>query len=272
MWWFLACSSPDPTFELTGSVVEVRPPAEVVVAHDDIPGFMSAMSMPFRVADPALLQGLDPGDRVAGTLVVGDGGTVLERLVVTAEAPPKKAEDPPELAPGQSVPEGAIFPGTDVILAEGDPVTIGQGQQGRWAVTFVYTRCPVPEFCPLVVSRFQSLQEVLPPGARLLAITMDPEYDSRSVLKEFAARNAATPGRWDFGKVPDEVLFGLAEKAGLKVAGKGQGIVHDLILLILDENGRLVKRYHDMAWDRDEVVRWLSPGGAAAPPAPTGTP
>jgi protein SCO1 len=255
MWWILACSA-DPRFELTGSVVEVRPPTEVVIAHDDIPGFMAAMTMPFTVAEPGLLTGLDPGDKVAGTLVVGDSATVLERLVVTAEAPVPEA--PPELAPGEAVPVGAIFPTTDVILAEGSPVTIGQGQEGRWAVTFIYTRCPIPEYCPLVVSRFQSLQEVLPAGARLLAITMDPEYDSRSVLKEFGAKNAAVPGKWDFGKVPDEVLFGLAEKAGLKVAGKGQGIVHDLVLLILDEDGRLVKRYGDMAWDRDEVVKALS--------------
>lgn len=253
MWWMLACAT-DPRFELTGSVVEVRPPSEVVVAHDDIPGFMAAMSMPFRVADPAMLGGVDPGDRIAGTLVVGDAGTVLERLIVTAEAPP---EAPPELAPGEAAPEGAIFPSTPVILAHGSPVTIGQGQEGRWAVTFIYTRCPIPEYCPLVVSRFQSLQEGLPAGARLLAITMDPEYDSKSVLREFGERSAAVPGRWDFGRVPDEVLFGLAEKAGLKVAGKGQGIVHDLVLLILDQDGRLVKRYHDMAWDRDEVLGLL---------------
>lgn len=259
MWWILACSV-DQRYELTGSVVEVRPPSEVVVAHDAIPGFMEAMSMPFRVADPALLGGLDPGDRVSATLVVGRE-TVLERLVVTAEAPPP--EEPPDLAPGEAVPVGAIFPATPVLLAEGEPVTLGQGQEGRWAVTFVYTRCPIPEYCPLVVSRLQSLQEDLPPNARLLAITMDPGYDSRSVLREFAKKNAAIPGRWDFGKVPDEVLFGLAEKAGLEVTGKGQGIVHDLVLLLLDEDGRLIRRYGDMAWDRDEVLTLLrgSPSG-----------
>lgn len=246
-------------FPVAGEVVELRPPDTVVIAHEDIPGFMAAMTMPFQVADPALLTGLDPGDAVAGTLSVRDGRSVLASLTVTREAPPAP-EAPPELAPGESVGEGQLFPSTEVMLAVGSGVTIGQGQTGRYGVTFIYTRCPIPEYCPKVVTRFQALQRELPAGARLLAITMDPEYDSRSVLREFGASVGATPGRWDFGRVPDEVLFGLAEKAGLKVTGKGQiGIVHDLVLLILDEDGRLVRRYKDMDWDQAEIVRLLTP-------------
>jgi protein SCO1/2 len=239
-------------------VIELRPPTELVIAHEEIPGFMEAMTMPFTLADPAELSSVGPGDLVAGTLVVGEEGTRLHDLVVTQKKPP--AEEPPTLAPGQFVPEGAIFPSTPVILAEGSPVTLGQGQEGRWAVTFIYTRCPVPEFCPLVVSRLQALQPALPEGARILAITLDPEYDSRGVLREYAGKVGAKPGVWDFGKVPGEVLFGLAEKAGLKTAGEGLGIVHDLVLLVLDEDGRLVKRYHDMKWEQDEVVKLLSRG------------
>jgi protein SCO1/2 len=263
MWWWFACATEDPTYPVTGEVIELRPPSELVIAHEEIPGFMEAMTMPFTLADPADLSEVGPGDKVAGTLVVGKEGTRLHELQVTQKKP--VAEEPPALAPGQSVPEGAIFPSTPVMLAEGSPITLGQGQEGRWAVTFIYTRCPVPEFCPAVVSRLQALQPALleaqgSGGARILAITLDPEYDSRGVLREFAAQVGAKPGVWDFGKVPGEVLFGLAEKAGLKTAGEGLGIVHDLVLLVLDEDGRLIKRYHDMKWDQDEVVKLLSRG------------
>ncbi len=255
-----ACGAPEPRFEVTGEVVEVRSLTEVVVAHDDIDGFMDAMTMPFTVADPKGLEGVAPGDRIAGTLVVARSGTVLQDLRVTARAPePEPAEAPPDLAPGQAVPEGAIFPGTPVILAKGSPITIGQGQEGRIAVTFLYTRCPIPEFCPLITSRFLALQQVLPQGARLLAITMDPEHDSRGVLRDYAEEHGAEPGRWDLGVVPKEVLFGLAEKAGLKVHGRGLGITHDLVLLILDEDGRLIRRYDHMQWDQAEVVGLLTP-------------
>lgn len=248
----LACVGADPEFPVTGRVVEVRGPTEVVIAHDDIPGFMAAMTMPFQVRDAALLAGVDPGDTVAGTLVVGRDRARLESLVVTAEAPPE--EQPPDLAPGESVPEGAIFPETPIVLAQGSPVTLGKGQTGRWLLTFVYTRCPIPEFCPAVVLKLQALQEVLPPDTRILAVTLDPEYDSRGVLRDFAKQVGAVPGRWDFGRVPDEVLVGLAEKAGLQVhGGRGADITHDLVFVVLDADGRLVKRWRDLSWEPAEL-------------------
>lgn len=252
----LACAPAPLEYPVTGRVIEVRSASEVVIAHDDIPGFMAAMTMPFTVADPALLAGVDPGDGVAGTLVVDAGSTRLVRLVVTTEAPPP--EEPPALAPGQSVPEGAIFPSTPIVLAEGAPVTLGQGQQGRWILTFVYTRCPIPEFCPAVVTRLQALQDQLPPDTRILAVTLDPAWDSRGVLRDFGRSVGAIPGRWDFGRVPEEVLVGLAEKAGLQVhGGRGADITHDLVFLVLDADGRLLKRYRDLGWDSRELLATL---------------
>ncbi len=246
-----------PRYEMTGEVVELRSATEVVIAHDDIPGFMDAMTMSFVVSEEELLAGVSPGDQVQGTLVLRNIPK-LEALEVVAEAEPP--ERPPSLAPGEAVPVGKLFPTTPVVLAEGLPTRIGQGQEGPVAVTFIYTRCPLPEYCPLVVARMQALQEVLPAGARILAVTLDPEHDTRAVLRAFASEHGAKPGRWDFGRVPPEVLFGFAEKAGLKTHGKGLGITHDLLLLVLDGEGRLVARYRDMKWDLDEVVSLLGGG------------
>ena len=255
----LGCSEPKPplTYEVTGEVVELRGPHELVVAHDDIAGFMDAMTMPFPVDDPDLLTGIKPGDRIRGTLVIRDQAQ-LETLEVVQPAAPIEA--PPRLAPGESIPEGALFPTTPIRLASGQSLTLGRGQSGPIAVTFLYTRCPLPEYCPMVVSKLQALQPLLPPEARLLALTLDPEHDTRRVLEAFAAERGATPGRWDFGYVPREVLFGLAEKAGLRTHGKGLGITHDLLFLVLDQEGRLVRRYRDLAFDNNELVALLRGG------------
>ena len=252
---WIACASPPPTYPVIGTVVEVRGPTEVVIAHDEIPGFMPAMTMPFTVAAPALLAGVDRGDAIAGTLVIDAPGARLTALTVTAEHAP---EAPPDLAPGEAVPVGAIFPETPVMLAAGGSMLLGQGQEGRVALTFVYTRCPIPEYCPLTVARFQDLQAHLPARARLLAVTIDPDFDSRRVLSDFAASVGAVPGRWDFGRVPDEVLVGVAEKAGLRADGKGAGITHDLVVVVLDEDGRVIARFDDMQWSRDRMVALLT--------------
>lgn len=254
----VGCGSPEPrSYPVTGEIVEVRSETQVVIAHDDIDGFMVAMTMPFTVSEPSVLNGVKPGDQVAGTLILGDE-PLLDGLTVTRSA--AAAEKPPALAPGEPVPLGALFPRTPVVLARGSPITVGVGQQGRLAVTFVYTRCPLPAYCPLVVSRFQSLQAELPDGARLLAITLDPSHDTRAVLAAFADQSAAEAGRWDFGRVPPEVLVGVAEKAGLTVHGKGgpSDITHDLVLLILDDDGRLLQRYNHMDWDKTEVLDLLA--------------
>lgn len=256
-----ACGAPEPrTFPVTGQVVELRPPSTVVLAHDEVEGFMQPMTMPFEVVPPGVLEHLDPGDRVAGTLVVGEA-THLGDLVVVQEAPPPAPrERPPKLEPGQSVPVGSLFPTTPVRLAEGSPIELGVGQKGAVVLTFLYTRCPIPEYCPLVVSRLQALQPQLPADSRIVAVTLDPGFDTPSVLAAFGREHGAEPGRWDFGLVPGEVLVGFAEKAGLRSHGKGLGITHDLLLLVLDADGRVVARYRDMEWSAQEVLAHL--GGA----------
>lgn len=178
------------------------------------------------------------------------------------EVPP--AERPPVLAPGEAVAEGTLFPPVDASLAAGGTLTIGQGQQGRIALTFVYTRCPMPEYCPLVVSKLQGLQEVVPDGARIVVVTLDPDHDTKTVLRAFAETSGAVAGKWDFARVPNEILFGLAEKAGLQVHGKDTAITHDLVLLVLDDDGRLVRRIRGGAWDRNEVASLLTVRGPVA--------
>ncbi len=252
----LSCASEPPTYEVTGTVVEVRSAEELVVAHDPIEGFMPAMTMPFKVGPEASLSGVDPGDVIAATLVVGSPDTRLVRLEVT-----KEHEKPPDLAPGQEVPVGAIFPRTPLRVPTGPALTLGEGQNQRVLLTFLYTRCPIPEYCPATMAKLQALQPSLPERARLVAVTMDPAHDGPSVLRDWAEEHGAVPGKLDFAIVPDEVLVGVAEKAGLRVDGKGLGITHDLLYVVLDEQGRVLARYRDNAWDVAEVAKLLaSPG------------
>lgn len=250
----LSCGSPAPqTYVVSGEVLEVRNDGTVVIAHDDIEGFMAAMTMPFPVADASMLRGIRPGDKVRGQLVL-DGGTRLTKLSVTSAA---ARVAPPKLAPGQAVPVGAHFPTTPIRLAQGGPLRIGIGQVGAVVLTFLYTRCPIPEYCPAITARMAALQPQLPPDTRIVAVTLDPEHDTRRVLADYGATHGAVPGRWDFGLVPTEVLVGLAEKAGLKSHGKGLGISHDILVLVLDQDGLVVARYRDLDWSLDDLLASL---------------
>lgn len=88
----MSCSTPPVQtreYPLTGTVVAVRPDhREVTVTHDEVKGFMDAMTMPFSVKEPSLVADLKPGDVIAATLVLTNEESYLTAIRRTAAAPP----------------------------------------------------------------------------------------------------------------------------------------------------------------------------------------
>ncbi|MFT7518650.1 MAG: protein SCO1/2 [Kiritimatiellia bacterium] len=255
---------------LQGTVVKVTGPTSVVVQHQEIPGFMSAMTMPFRVKDPAVLVDLEPGDRITARLIVSEKKTWLVDIhEVGSAAPPV----PPTSDLGLPLVAGHAMPPLQVTLADGSPMTIGVGQRGPVAITFIYTTCPLPEFCPAIASRLQALQDQLKPGdATLLAITMDPDNDTPEVLLDYAKAVGARPDTWKMARAQPDALKSLAANAALTInTSDGPDILHTLRLLVLDEQGTLVERYDDARWPIERVALQLKTGAPAAPQGITGT-
>ncbi|TVQ94101.1 MAG: hypothetical protein EA397_03040 [Deltaproteobacteria bacterium] len=261
---------------LEGEVISVKSETEVVIQHEEIPGLMRPMTMPFTVRNPKLLQGLKPGDRVYGRLIVEEEGWYLAHLrkqpgARARSAGPSKASadlPPAPLRPGKTL------DGYDVPLADGDTFRLGEGQRGPVLLTFLYTTCPQPEFCPAIANKLQKIQAGLQPGeATLLAITIDPEGDSPKVLREYAEVVVADPKIWRFGRVDDKTLTALAGHAALTVdtATGSTEILHSIRFLVLDASGRLIERYDDARFPTDRVIEQLKTGGPPAPPDSDGT-
>lgn len=255
MHWILtlmACGGPaEPGYAVTGVVVEVSATDEVIVQHDEIPGFMDAMTMPFHVRDPALIAGLEPGDVIAGRLEVGPQGGFLTQLEVTGSGPAPETVDfgPAPLRLGQQL------PATEIIFQDGTRGTIGKGFGQPLVLTFLYTRCPLPDFCPATVSKLAALQESLPNGAQMLAVTIDPTNDTPEVLTAFAKSSSADPAKWRFGIAPS--LADLALYAGLPIIEKEGQILHAKRVLLFDAEGRLTARHDDLLFPIDAAVKLL---------------
>jgi protein SCO1/2 len=265
----IACNQV-PTYIVEGTVVEVRPPTEVVIDHHDIPGLMPAMIMPFDVADPALLEGVRPGALVVGRLEVAQSGLRLVKLRVTGQGPPPTpvapVDDDGPLRPG------AHLPRFQVPVQDGSIWTIGgEEPQLPTAVAFVYTRCPMPQACPATVARLGALQAALAgKPARILAVTIDPDHDQLPVLAQYAAEVGADPAIWQFGRLDGLPLQHLALRSALRVIGNegSTAIDHGLRLLVLGADGALIERYDDNRWPIERVAGQLLTGG---PPAPAGS-
>lgn len=258
-----SCRPPAERYELKGSVIEVDVEGgRVTVAHDDIPGFMDAMTMPFSVVDRKLLPNMQPGDNLRATLVVQGNAHWLEDVVLSrAIASGSLAE---QMAAGPSI--GAAVPDVELVNQDGDTIRPSDYRGKAVLLTFIYTRCPLPDFCPLMNKNFESIEEALKADAdlyertHLLSISFDPEFDTPELLRTFALQrhsiDEATLEHWEFATGTHENLKILGYELGLAYSAgdNADEIVHNLRTALIAPDGTLAKVYTGNAWTTDEAV------------------
>lgn len=256
--------SPQPVeekrYEIKGKVVSVdRAKGEVTLDHEEVKGFMAPMTMDFPVRDAEALKVMGPGDQVQAFLVIADDSSYwLESPVITkglsagTSTPPAGSNEP---RPGSEVPD------VKLVNHDGRPLSPRQFRGRALVVTFIYTRCPLPDQCPLLSANFARLNsalladEGLRKRAHLLSVTLDPEYDRPAVLKSYGATYAG--GRfdnWDFATGDPAEVRRLAEFFGLTYKAEGDQVIHSLRTAVVSPDGKLLKIYRGNEWKPDEVL------------------
>jgi len=246
-------------YELTGKVVSVdRAGGEVALDHEEVKGYMAAMTMDFPVRDAEALKVMEAGDRVRATLVVTDDGYWLDSPVIT-KGP---SGGPPAPPAGSREPQpGAEVPDVKLVNQDGRPLSPKQFKGRALVVTFIYTRCPLPDQCPLLSANFAQLNsavladEGLRKRAHLLSVTLDPEYDRPPVLKAYGSTYAGGKfDNWDFATGEAAEVRRLAEFFGLIYKADGEQVIHSLRTAVVTPEGKLFKVYRGNEWKPDEVL------------------
>jgi protein SCO1/2 len=253
-------------FTLVGQILEVGPGgAELVIRHHDIPGFMPGMTMPFRLKDPTLAKGRVAGDLVRATLMVTDDEAWLATVEKTGWAPLPERKEP--LRPAVSLVEpGEAVPDQGLVDQDGKPFLLSSLRGSSVLLTFIYTRCPLPEFCPRMDAFFGSIQRAikdgrLPGPVRLLSVTFDPDFDTPAVLRAHAARVGADRAVWTFASAPRAEVEAWGARLGLSLIRDEKnpaGITHNLRTAVIDRKGRLVKILDGNRWIPDEAIAALA--------------
>lgn len=260
----LSCTpeGPHQRYELKGKVVMVdKRDQTVTVAHDAIPGYMDAMTMPFKLKDQRMFRDIAEGDRLQATLVVAGLRSWLEDVVVTRET-----ADPSDLSKSSNWTEpkqGDEVPDFTLLNQDGKRLRFRDYQGSDIVVTFIYTRCPLPDYCPLMTDNFSEIQTALNSEpekfvqTHLLSITLDPEYDSPKVLSEYAAAHSPDRNHWDFATGTKDEIKKVATYFGLQYWTEGDQVIHSLRTAIVGPDGRLVKFFRGNEWKPDEILREL---------------
>ena len=259
------CRRPARHYQLSGQIVAVDPTRqELTIKHQDIPGFMPGMTMAFKVFEPRLLDGRAPGELVSATLVVKGTEAYLRNLSRTGFAPVVEAHAATRvmdvLEPGEPIRDATLLDET------GARHRLADWRERILAVTFVYTRCPLPNFCPLMDRQFAAVQKqvqadpALRDSVRLLSVSVDPEHDRPDALATHAAKLGADPAVWHFLTGEREEVEAFASQFGVSVmrdATVADDIVHNLRTAIIDGEGKLVTSLNGSDWSPADLVAEL---------------
>jgi len=253
-------------YKLRGKVVSTNAATgEVTLNHEAIVGFMEAMTMPYKLKDPTILSELHPGDVLTADVLVSqdpDAAVLLDHLVVIAQAKPDyrapTAFHVP--TPGDAVPDFKLR------NQDGSPIHLAQFRGKSVFVTFIYTRCPSPDFCPRVTRNFAQLEKELAANSalygrtHLICISFDPDHDTPERLRAYGAMYIGGEGHnafahWDFAVPAKPDLIEMAKFFDLGTTSEADStITHTLSTTLIGPDGKVIRFYPGNEWTPDQLL------------------
>jgi protein SCO1/2 len=263
------------SFKTRGVVRELSADGQtVVVRHEEIPGFMPKMTMRFDVRDTNELRGLQTGDAITFQVKATEEESWIEGVqrAATNDLPPLPPSEPSAaslLHAGQLKP-GDVLPDAELLAEDGRTIRLSEFQGQALAFSFIFTRCPLPDFCPRMNQHFNRARQLLlqrpggPTNWQFLSISFDPEFDRPGVLTRYAysyrGRNA---DRWLFAAAPTNVMASMVSHLNFRFANEGGSFVHNLRTVVLDPQRRIRRQFEGNKWKAEELATELAEAAGA---------
>ena len=255
------------TFDLRGVVVSINyQQRRIIIDHEEIPNYMMAMTMPFKVKDTTILYRLQPGDTVQGTLAVSRSESWIEKLAVVSKG--EIAE--PSSAVADSIfrrvyKVGETMPDFSFVNQEGRRVRLSDFRGKVVAMTFIYTRCPLPDFCIRMSDHFARVQKSLSADRKLagkwhlMTISFDPKFDTTPVLQTYGNGYTKDLSTWDFVTDSMKTILDIADGLELVTEDDEGGLIaHNLRTAVIDKKGALVEVFRGNEWTPQQLKQAMA--------------
>lgn len=233
------------------------------VEHEDIHGFMPSMTMPLSVHNPKEIVDLNVGDAISFRLNVTDKDVWIDHIKKIDSGDvhlPTRSPTPAISANvSQRLKEGDPMPEFTLTNQNGEPISPHTFRGGPLVLTFIFTRCPLPTFCPRMSQNFAELQNAIKADptlskTRLLSISFDPEHDTPKVLRDYAAYQNADPSIWTFATGEPAQIDALTHAFSVYVQTESGTISHGLATALIGMQGKIEKIWRGNQWTPSEVV------------------
>jgi protein SCO1/2 len=263
-------------YAVRGTVVSVDVARGMVsLSAETIPNFMEAMTMDYPLEDKAAATELHPGDRITATLEcerdsAGPMNLRLRDVVIIAQARPDYKPAMQYHVPA----EGETVPDFKLLNQSGKTINLKQFRGKVVALTFIYTRCPVVDYCPRMSRNFAEVDKALAAEptlyakTHLLSISFDPAYDTPKVLRSYGEAYTGkytqeTFAHWDFAAPDAKELQKVEEWFDLGVTpGDGGSLTHSLATVVVGKDGKVLAYYPTNEWTPAEVLAKMRAGTA----------
>lgn len=255
------CQSKTKHFDLKGQVLDKKSGTnEITVKHEDIPGFMSAMTMSYSVKDRDGFRQVEPGDVIAADVITAKNGNEywLENIRIT-DASGRKTIKPGTV---HRLDIGERVPDLSLVNQDGKSFRLDDFKGKAVLITFIYTRCPMPTFCPRLSGQFAKIQDDLAKTpidfakTHLVTISFDPKYDTPPVLRKYGLayldNDPAGFSHWDFASAKEGDLRKIADAFGLEYFEEDNQIAHSMVIVLMSPEGTVAK-YWSTEWTTVEL-------------------
>lgn len=246
-------------YTVTGTIQGKLDDGRLIIEHEEIPGYMAAMTMAFDLADPAEAKALKIGDLVRFRYRTGGKKALAESFLITGHKTPLEKPAVP-VAKIRRVRAGDEMPAFTLIDENGRPFTQETLRDQFTVMTFIFTRCPVPEFCPAMAIKFGALQRAviddksLTTPVRLVSVTLDPEFDRPEVLAAYGKAVGAKPGTWSFATGETAEASALARAFSVYTERNGVTLDHTLCTGLIGPDGRVIELWRGNGWTIDDLL------------------
>jgi protein SCO1 len=249
------------TYAVKGVFMESRSAGRVaVIAHEEIPGYMAAMTMPFNVKDSAEIMGLQAGDQITFRLSVTDKEDWIDDIMVIGKGAKSAVAVPPPPDTLGKLGPGAVLPDFTLTNQAGQVIHTAAFKGQALAFTFFFSRCPLPTFCPRMNNNLLAVQQALQADAtrtnwHLISITFDPSFDTPQFLSGFSKLQQADPRHWSFATASPDEIQRLGGAFGLKFWRENGSISHNLRTVVVNASGRVQKVFGGNDWKPAQLVK-----------------